>query len=74
MRLRPFRDYLDEGLAMIGSPHDVRERLQEYLDATGYQRAPLLMALPGLATGEALRSMRRSPRRMPRAEDPAAVQ
>ena len=58
VRLRPFRDYLDEGLAMIGSPDEVRERMQAYLDATGYQRVLLLMALPGLATAESLRSMR----------------
>ena len=58
VRLRPFSDYLDEGLAMIGSPDEVRDRLQEYLDATGYQHVLLLMALPGLGTAEALRSMR----------------
>jgi hypothetical protein len=32
--------------------------LQEYLDATGYRRVLLLMALPGLETPLALRSMR----------------
>ena len=58
VRLRPFRDYLDDGLAMIGSPDEVRDRLQEYLEATGYQHVLLLMALPGLGTAEALRSMR----------------
>jgi alkanesulfonate monooxygenase SsuD/methylene tetrahydromethanopterin reductase-like flavin-dependent oxidoreductase (luciferase family) len=58
VRLRPFRDYLDDGLAMIGSPDEVRDRLQEYLEATGYQHVLLLMALPGLGTPEALRSMR----------------
>ncbi len=57
VRLRPFREYLDDGLAMIGSPDEVRDRLQEYLDATGYRRVLLLMALPGLGTAEALRSM-----------------
>ena len=58
VRLRPFRDYLDDGLAMIGSPDEVRDRLQEYLEATGYHHVLLLMALPGLGTAEALRSMR----------------
>jgi hypothetical protein len=36
----------------------VREGLQQYLEATGYQRVMLLMALPGLDTALALRSMR----------------
>jgi hypothetical protein len=36
----------------------VRDGLQQYLDATGYRRVLLLMALPGLDTGLALRSMR----------------
>jgi len=58
VRLRPFRDYLDAGLALIGGPDEVRFGLQEYLEATGYQRILLLMALPGLDTGPALHSMR----------------
>jgi len=58
VRLRPFQDYLDEGLAMIGSPDDVRDQLRDYLEATGYEHVLLLMALPGLGTAEALRSMR----------------
>lgn len=36
----------------------MRAGLQAYLDATGYRRVLLLMALPGLATALALRSMR----------------
>jgi hypothetical protein len=32
--------------------------MQQYLDATGYQRVLLLMALPGIETKAALRSMR----------------
>jgi alkanesulfonate monooxygenase SsuD/methylene tetrahydromethanopterin reductase-like flavin-dependent oxidoreductase (luciferase family) len=56
VRLRPFRDYMAEGLALIGASDEVRNGLQEYLDATGYQR--VLMALPGLDTGPALQSMR----------------
>ena len=36
----------------------MRDGLQQYLDATGYQRVLLLMALPGLETPLALRSMR----------------
>jgi alkanesulfonate monooxygenase SsuD/methylene tetrahydromethanopterin reductase-like flavin-dependent oxidoreductase (luciferase family) len=58
VRLRPYREYLDDGLALIGTPEDVRDGLQQYLEATGYGRVLLLMALPGLATGPALRSMR----------------
>ena len=58
VRLRPFRDYMDDGLALIGAPDEVRNGLQEYLDTTGYQRVLLVMALPGLDTGPALRSMR----------------
>jgi len=58
VRLRPFQDYLDAGLAIIGDSDDVRTGLQEYLEATGYQRVLLLMAIPGLPTGPALQSMR----------------
>lgn len=58
LRLRPFRDYLDSGWALIGTPGEVRDGLQRYLDATGYQRVLLVMALPGLETALALRSMR----------------
>jgi len=58
LRLRPFRDYLDDGWALIGTPGEVRDGLQQYLEATGYQRVLLVMALPGLPTALALRSMR----------------
>ena len=58
LRLRSFRDYLADGWALIGTPDEVREGLQKYLDATGYQHVLLLMALPGLDTSLALRSMR----------------
>jgi alkanesulfonate monooxygenase SsuD/methylene tetrahydromethanopterin reductase-like flavin-dependent oxidoreductase (luciferase family) len=58
VRLRPFREYLDGGVAVIGSPDDVRRGLQGYLDLTGHQRVMLVMALPGLATEPALESMR----------------
>jgi alkanesulfonate monooxygenase SsuD/methylene tetrahydromethanopterin reductase-like flavin-dependent oxidoreductase (luciferase family) len=58
LRLRAFREYLDEGWALIGTPAEVRDGLQGYLDATGYERVLLVMALPGLPTGAALRSMR----------------
>jgi hypothetical protein len=43
---------------LIGAPEDVAGGLQEYLDATGYRRVMLLMAIPGLGTAAALRSMR----------------
>ena len=58
LRLRPFEDYLDDGWLMVGSPDEVRESLQRYLDAAGFQRVMLLMALPGLETDLAMRSMR----------------
>ena len=58
LRLRAFSDYLADGWALIGSPEDVREGLQKYLDATGYRHVLLLMALPGIETALALRSMR----------------
>jgi alkanesulfonate monooxygenase SsuD/methylene tetrahydromethanopterin reductase-like flavin-dependent oxidoreductase (luciferase family) len=56
--LRAFTDYLADGWALIGTPQEVRDGLGRYLDDTGYQRVLLLMALPGLATDLALRSMR----------------
>jgi alkanesulfonate monooxygenase SsuD/methylene tetrahydromethanopterin reductase-like flavin-dependent oxidoreductase (luciferase family) len=58
LRLRTFREYLDDGWALIGTAEEVREGLQKYLDATGYRHVLLLMALPGLDTSLALRSMR----------------
>jgi hypothetical protein len=42
----------------FGTPAEVRAGLQACVDATGYQRLMLVMALPGLATDLALRSMR----------------
>ena len=58
VRLRPFREYMDSGVALIGAPDEVRHGLQGYLDATGHQRVLLVMALPGLDTDRALESMR----------------
>jgi alkanesulfonate monooxygenase SsuD/methylene tetrahydromethanopterin reductase-like flavin-dependent oxidoreductase (luciferase family) len=58
LRLRTFHEYLDDGWALIGTPGEVRERLQQYLDAAGHRRVLLLMALPGIDTTVALRSMR----------------
>ena len=57
VRLRPFREYLESGVALIGTADEVRRGLQAYLDATGHQRVMLLMALPGLDTASALESM-----------------
>ena len=57
VRLRPFREYLDSGVAVIGSPDEVRQGLQAYLDLTGHRRVLLVMALPGLPTDAALGSM-----------------
>ena len=58
LRLRPFQDYLATGWMLLGTPDEVREGLQQYVEATGYRRVLLLMALPGLDTALALRSMR----------------
>jgi alkanesulfonate monooxygenase SsuD/methylene tetrahydromethanopterin reductase-like flavin-dependent oxidoreductase (luciferase family) len=58
MRLRAFHEYLDDGWAHVGTPAEVRDSLQQYLDVTGYHNALLVMALPGLSTALALRSMR----------------
>src|SRR6266567_3238888 len=58
LRLGTFRDYLDDGWALIGTPDEVRDGLQKYCEATGYGRVLLVMALPGLRTDLALRSMR----------------
>jgi alkanesulfonate monooxygenase SsuD/methylene tetrahydromethanopterin reductase-like flavin-dependent oxidoreductase (luciferase family) len=57
LRLRSFPDYLADGWALIGSPAEVLDGLQQYLDATGYRHVLLIMALPGLPTPLALRSM-----------------
>ena len=58
LRLRAFHEYLDDGWALVGTPAEVRDGLQKYLDTTGYERVLLLMALPGLDTHLAIRSMR----------------
>jgi alkanesulfonate monooxygenase SsuD/methylene tetrahydromethanopterin reductase-like flavin-dependent oxidoreductase (luciferase family) len=58
LRLRSFHEYLATGWTLLGTADEVREGLQQYLEATGYRRVLLLMALPGLDTALALRSMR----------------
>jgi alkanesulfonate monooxygenase SsuD/methylene tetrahydromethanopterin reductase-like flavin-dependent oxidoreductase (luciferase family) len=58
LRLRSFDEYLATGWTLLGTPDEVREGLRQYLEATGYRRVLLLMALPGLPTALALRSMR----------------
>ena len=58
LKLRRFEEFLATDWMIIGTAEEVREGLEQYLEATGYQRVMLLMALPGLATGLALRSMR----------------
>jgi alkanesulfonate monooxygenase SsuD/methylene tetrahydromethanopterin reductase-like flavin-dependent oxidoreductase (luciferase family) len=57
LRLRPFQEYLATGWMLLGTPDEVRDGLHQYREATGYQRVLLLMALPGLPTGLAVRSM-----------------
>jgi alkanesulfonate monooxygenase SsuD/methylene tetrahydromethanopterin reductase-like flavin-dependent oxidoreductase (luciferase family) len=58
LRLRTFDEYVADGWTVLGTPEEVRDQLQGYLDVTGYERVLLLMALPGLDTALALRSMR----------------
>jgi alkanesulfonate monooxygenase SsuD/methylene tetrahydromethanopterin reductase-like flavin-dependent oxidoreductase (luciferase family) len=58
LRLRSFAEYLAAGWLLLGTPDEVREGLRRYVEATGYRRVLLLMALPGLDTALALRSMR----------------
>ena len=58
MKLRPFADYVKEGWIIAGTPDEVREGLERDLDTAGYRRLLLVMALPGLETSLALRSMR----------------
>jgi alkanesulfonate monooxygenase SsuD/methylene tetrahydromethanopterin reductase-like flavin-dependent oxidoreductase (luciferase family) len=58
LKLRPFKDYLNTDWMIVGTPEEVRDGLEDYREATGYQRVLLLMALPGLDTTLALRSMR----------------
>lgn len=58
LRLRSFDEYLATGWMLLGTADEVHEGLQQYLEATGYRRVLLLMALPGLPTALALRSMR----------------
>jgi len=58
LRLRRFRDYLDDGWLMLGSPAEIRDALRAFVDTTGYHRILLVMALPGLDTAHALQSMR----------------
>jgi luciferase family oxidoreductase group 1 len=73
VRLRPFHEYLANGMAVVGAPDDVAEGLQAYLAATGYRRVMLLMAVPGLETGPALRSMRLFAQEVAPAIKPVAV-
>jgi alkanesulfonate monooxygenase SsuD/methylene tetrahydromethanopterin reductase-like flavin-dependent oxidoreductase (luciferase family) len=56
MKLRAFEDYLVDWL-VVGTPDEVGERLQRDLGQAGYERVLLVMALPGLPTDLALRSM-----------------
>src|SRR5262252_8274001 len=75
LRLRAFQDYLADGWAIVGTPDEMRAALERYLDATGYERVLLVMALPGLATELALRSMRLfaeevAPKLAPRRQSP----
>ena len=58
LRLRPFAEYIESAMALIGDPDDVATGLRDYCEATGHWRILLVMALPGLDTTAALSSMR----------------
>jgi alkanesulfonate monooxygenase SsuD/methylene tetrahydromethanopterin reductase-like flavin-dependent oxidoreductase (luciferase family) len=58
LRLRPFAEYIENAMALIGDPDDVAGGLRDYCEATGHWRMLLVMALPGLDTAAALSSMR----------------
>jgi alkanesulfonate monooxygenase SsuD/methylene tetrahydromethanopterin reductase-like flavin-dependent oxidoreductase (luciferase family) len=58
MKLRDFADYVKDGWILAGSPEEIRDQVQADLATAGYQRLLLVMALPGLPTDLALRSMR----------------
>jgi alkanesulfonate monooxygenase SsuD/methylene tetrahydromethanopterin reductase-like flavin-dependent oxidoreductase (luciferase family) len=73
LRLRTFHEYLADGWALVGSPGEVRDGLARYLEATGYETVLLLMALPGIETAHALRSMRLFAEQVAPALTPAAL-
>jgi alkanesulfonate monooxygenase SsuD/methylene tetrahydromethanopterin reductase-like flavin-dependent oxidoreductase (luciferase family) len=73
LHLRPFEEYLAAGWILAGSPAEVREGLERYLEATGYRRVLLLMAVPGMPTDLALRSMRLFAAEVAPAMTPVAV-
>ncbi len=56
-RLRPYDEYLEQGLAMFGSPDQVTDALGRYSERTGYRKVMLLMALAGLPSADTVRSM-----------------
>jgi alkanesulfonate monooxygenase SsuD/methylene tetrahydromethanopterin reductase-like flavin-dependent oxidoreductase (luciferase family) len=58
MKLRAFGDYVKDGWILAGTPDEIRDLVQADLATAGSQRLLLVMALPGLATDLALRSMR----------------
>ena len=58
MKLRDFSDYVTDGWILAGAPEEIGDLIQGHLETAGYQRLLLVMALPGLATDLALRSMR----------------
>jgi hypothetical protein len=58
VRLRPFREYLESGVALIGTGDEVRPWTGRPISTPpAHQRVMLLMALPGLDTDSALESM-----------------
>ena len=57
VRVRPFMDYIEQDMALIGSPADVAAGLRRYAEQTSYRRVLLLMSMAGLPTKAALTSM-----------------
>lgn len=54
---RPFEEYLDTGMVILGSPDEVVDGLGRYLEETGYHRLMVLIALAGLPAADAFRAM-----------------
>src|SRR4029450_3969411 len=51
LRLRDFREYLADGWALVGTPDEVRDDLQKFREATGYERVRLVIPAHGAPCG-----------------------
>ena len=56
-RLRPFAEYLEQGLAIFGNPDQVVDGLARYGEETGFDKVMLLMAVAGIPSADVVRSM-----------------